>query len=214
MKGGRPMFLALIHGFILAFGLILPIGMQNGFILTQGALHKRWAQTLPTVITAGFSDTLLISLAVLGVSGAALHIAVVRYSLGVVGVVFLIYMGVMTWRKDPMNVADPDATAWTAKRQIGFTLSISLLNPHALIDTLAVMGGSAVMYTRFLDRLAFGLACISVSWFWFFMLATAGHFFGQVAMRNASGRILNQISALMMWASAVYLGIVIFRFHG
>lgn len=59
---------AFIHGFLLSLGLILPIGMQNGFIFTQGALHSRWSKSLPAVFTASVCDTLLIALAVLGVS--------------------------------------------------------------------------------------------------------------------------------------------------
>ncbi|WP_035453704.1 hypothetical protein [Alicyclobacillus herbarius] len=46
------MLVAFIHGFALSLGLILPIGMQNGFILTQGALHRRWSKLLPSVVTA------------------------------------------------------------------------------------------------------------------------------------------------------------------
>lgn len=206
--------LAFIHGFILALGLILPLGMQNGFVLTQGAFHGRWIRSVPTVFTAGFCDTFLISLAILGVSDAALRVTWIRYSLGVVGILFLLYIGWATWKKDAANTAAAATTAWTAKRQIGFTLSVSLLNPHALIDTLAVIGGSAVAYGMMDDRLMFGLACVAVSWLWFFMLSVVGHFFGQVALKNASSRILNQVSAVMMWASAAYLAVVIYRFQG
>ena len=59
---------ALIHGIGLAFGLILPLGVQNVFIFNQGAIHKRFSRALPAVITAGFCDTILILLAVAGVS--------------------------------------------------------------------------------------------------------------------------------------------------
>ncbi|WDL99093.1 LysE/ArgO family amino acid transporter [Alicyclobacillus sp. ALC3] len=208
------MLIALINGLVLAIGLILPLGMQNGFVLTQGAFHKRWVSTLPTVITAGLCDTFLIGLAVLGVSATALRVPAIRYSLGLVGIIFLVYLGIATWRKQPQDPSTASSTAWTAKKQIGFTLSVSLLNPHALIDTLAVIGGSAVAYTHPADRLMFGLACVSVSWFWFFTLATVGHFFAQVAVKNTSYRILDRVSAVMMWASAIYLGIVIYRFHG
>lgn len=51
---------AFLHGFLLSLGLILPIGIQNGFVLSQGSLHKRWLQALPTVVTASLCDTLLV----------------------------------------------------------------------------------------------------------------------------------------------------------
>lgn len=33
---------ALVHGIILAFGLIIPLGVQNIFIFNQGATHKSY----------------------------------------------------------------------------------------------------------------------------------------------------------------------------
>ncbi|MGG4507516.1 amino acid transporter, partial [Heyndrickxia sporothermodurans] len=59
---------ALLHGIMLAFGLILPLGVQNVFVFNQGATHKKFTNALPAVITAGVCDTILISLAVAGVS--------------------------------------------------------------------------------------------------------------------------------------------------
>ncbi|GMA64164.1 LysE family transporter [Alicyclobacillus fastidiosus] len=207
------MFVAFIHGFLLSLGLILPIGMQNGFILTQGALHSRWSGSLPAVITASICDTFLIALAVLGVSTVALHITWLRYTFGAIGIVFLLYMGWSTWRvKNAGESNEISSTAWTAKRQIGFTSSVSLLNPHALIDTLAVIGGSAVAYTAWTERIAFGIASATVSWLWFLGLSIAGHMVGKVALRNSSLQALNRVSATMMWLSAVYLGYVIYSF--
>ena len=48
------------HGFFLALGLILPLGVQNIFIFNQGALQRTWFQALPSAITAACCDTLLI----------------------------------------------------------------------------------------------------------------------------------------------------------
>jgi L-lysine exporter family protein LysE/ArgO len=59
---------AFIHGTILAFGLILPLGVQNVFIFNQGANQPTFLRAIPAVITASICDTLLILLAVLGVS--------------------------------------------------------------------------------------------------------------------------------------------------
>lgn len=208
------MTVAFFHGFLLSLGLILPIGMQNGFILTQGALHSRWSKSLPAVLTAAVCDTLLIALAVIGVSTVALHIAWLRYTFGAIGIVFLLYMGWSTWREKITEEAREDggSSAWTARRQIGFTASVSLLNPHALIDTLAVIGGSALAYTAWSERIAFGVASVTVSWLWFFGLSIAGHMVGRVALRKSSLQVLNRVSAVMMWLSAIYLGHIIYSF--
>ena len=59
---------AFIHGIILAIGLILPLGVQNLFVFTQGVIQPTVLRTLPVVVTASICDTLLIVLAVQGVS--------------------------------------------------------------------------------------------------------------------------------------------------
>lgn len=60
------MVTAIIHGFILAIGLILPLGAQNVFIFNQGANQPKYRYVLPAIITAGLSDSLLIIIAVVG----------------------------------------------------------------------------------------------------------------------------------------------------
>lgn len=59
---------AIIHGVVLAFGLILPLGAQNVFIFQQGAWQRHIWRALPAVISASVCDTLLIVSAVAGVS--------------------------------------------------------------------------------------------------------------------------------------------------
>lgn len=75
------MSIAIIHGIVLAFGLILPLGAQNVFVFQQGALQPRLYRVLPVVITAALCDTLLITLAVIGVSVVVLTIPILQMGL-------------------------------------------------------------------------------------------------------------------------------------
>ena len=61
-------FFAIAHGVILAFGLIIPLGLQNIFIFNQGATQPNLKKALPSIITASLCDTTLIILSILGVS--------------------------------------------------------------------------------------------------------------------------------------------------
>ncbi|MFX4301268.1 LysE/ArgO family amino acid transporter [Alicyclobacillus tolerans] len=207
------MLIAAVHGFILALGLILPIGMQNGFILTQGVVNRRWTGALPAVITASVCDTVLVSLAVLGLSAVALHIFWLRYILGMIGIGFLLYMGWKTWQDKGSMDQDETSTAWPPKRQVTFAASVSLFNPHALIDTLVILGGSALAYTSWADKIAFASACSVVSWIWFFFLAIGGHIAGKAALRSTSFNKIHQVAAVMMWLSAIYLAYIIYTFQ-
>ncbi|ARW06156.1 LysE family transporter [Bacillus atrophaeus] len=84
---------------------------------------------------------------------------------------FLAYMGWVTWHSRP----DPDETqknVFSAKKQAAFAAAVSLLNPHAILDTVGVISTQSLPYTG-LDKwlytrclalpfLGFGLSC----WFW------------------------------------------------
>ena len=195
---------AFIHGYLLSFGLILPLGPQNVFVFSQGATQPQLRRALPVVLTAALADTLLILSAVLGVSAVVLTLPWVKIVLGVIGVCFLLTIGWVTWRSE---VHEEDATKlahdWPARRQIIFALSVSLLNPHAILDTIGVIGTSSLAYAGG-ERIAFTAACILNSWAWFFMLAAAGKLIARTRIAPVR-RWLNRVSAIIIWISAVYL---------
>ncbi|MDG0791036.1 LysE family transporter [Cohnella ginsengisoli] len=200
----------VINAFLLALGLILPLGAQNVFVFNQGALQPRYVRALPITITASVCDTLLISLAVFGVSAIALGIAWIKISLISVGVLFLLYMGRVIWRSKPAAANGGQAEGLGARRQIALTASLSLLNPHAIMDAVGVIGTSALRYDGW-DKLAFALTSIAVSWLWFHGLALAGRIAGKA---DPSGRFLvalNKSSALLMWGTAIYLALSLFE---
>lgn len=200
---------ALLHGIILAFGLILPLGVQNVFIFNQGATHKKFTNALPAVITAGVCDTLLISLAVAGVSLFILGFEWLRTFIYLVGFMFLVYMGWLMWRSTPEVKNHQEANPFSAKRQILFAASVSLLNPHAILDTIGVIGTSSLVYIGY-EKWIFTLACIVVSWIWFFALALTGKKVGQIDTNGKLLKRLNQISALIIWGIAIYMGSQLF----
>lgn len=192
------------HGFILALGLILPLGVQNIFVFSQGACQPRLSRVLPVVLTAGACDTLLILVAVLGVSVAVLSFFWLRLLLVSAGVVFLSYMGWVTWRSSAAVEIDAESAAWPVRRQVMFAMSVSLLNPHAILDTIGVIGTSSLAYGG-RSLVAFTAACVSVSWLWFCLLALAGRLVRALDGSGAALRYLNRISAMIMWASGLYL---------
>jgi hypothetical protein len=116
------MFSAFLHGYLLSFGLILPLGPQNVFVFSQGATQPKWRRALPVVVTASFADTLLILVAVLGVSAMVLTVPWVKIVLGVIGVCFLLTIG--WWRGD--RKCTNDATAATAHSKADYFRTIGV----------------------------------------------------------------------------------------
>lgn len=197
------MFNAFIYGAILAFGLITPLGVQNIFVFNQGASQKHFIYALPSILTAALCDTVLIVVAVLGISVIVLTLPWLKMIIFSVGFVFLLYMGFITWRRKPTHL-EANHVPFSAKRQIKFAASVSLLNPHAILDTIGVIGPNAL---RFSDgpRLTFTLACILVSFCWFFSLAIAGHFLHRLDKTGLLIVLINKISALIIWCVAFFL---------
>jgi len=194
---------ALLHGFILAFGLILPLGAQNVFIFNQGASQPRLRGTLPAVLTAALCDTLLIVLAVLGVSIVVLSLPVLQTVIFTIGFLFLLYMGWSVWNSAPASFNQQKA-AMNPKKQIMFAMSVSLLNPHAILDTIGVIGTNSLRYTGS-EKAAFVIVCITVSYIWFAGLAAAGRVIGNFDKNGIFLRMLNKVSAVMIWGVALYL---------
>ncbi|WP_124727167.1 LysE/ArgO family amino acid transporter [Staphylospora marina] len=196
---------AIIHGWILALGLILPLGVQNVFVFNQGALQPRWIRSLPAVLTASLCDTLLITLAVAGISIVVLNVAWVKWSLFTAGFFFLLYMGWNIWRSSPDPGSDTGTGPLPPARQVGFALSVSLLNPHAILDTIGVIGTSSLQYDG-AERIAFTLTCVAVSWIWFFGLSIAGALIRSLDGGGIWLRRVNRLSALIIWGVAVWIG--------
>ncbi|MDU2066903.1 MAG: LysE family transporter [Sporomusaceae bacterium] len=197
------MILAFFHGFLLAFSLILPLGVQNVFVFTQGAVQPRFSGAIPVIITASLCDTLLITLAVTGVSVLVLTFQFVKLLLMAGGVVFLLYMGWVYWHMKTQALHS-DQEAVTIKKSILFAMSVSLLNPHAILDTVGVIGTSSLAYQG-MEKIGFTLACIGVSWFWFFLLALLGRIVRRLDTAPLILKWLQKGSAIVMWLSAAFL---------
>ena len=194
---------AFLYGVILAFGLIVPLGVQNIFVFNQGAAQKHFLHALPSILTASICDALLILCAVLGVSVVVLTIPWLKTLIFAFGFFFLIYMGWMTWRTKPA-ISQKQATPLSAKNQILFSASVSLLNPHALLDTVGVIGTSSLNFIGG-EKIAYTFACILVSASWFFTLSILGHFLHKLDTAGTWIRLINKGSALIIWGIAIYI---------
>lgn len=197
---------AFAHGFVLALALILPIGPQNMFVLTQGATHERYRRVVPVVLVAGISDTVLISAAVGGVSVLLGLIPGIRTGLTGLGAAFLIWMGSQSWNAAPGNADDVAAAqskaAWPLRRRVGYSLSVSWLNPHAILDTVVVIGGGASAYANLTAKWAYAVGAVLMSWLWFVSLSWLGRLILQSRRRTRIVAAMNRGSSVLMWAVA------------
>lgn len=201
------MLYAFLSGVILALGLIMPLGVQNIFLFNQGATQRHFLHALPSVITATCCDGILIICAVLGVSVFVLKITWLKTTIMIIGFFFLVYMGIVSWYSKP-KIAYGEEKPLSAGKQILFAASASLFNPHALLDTIGVIGTSSLQFIG-LSRWMFASACILTAGCWFFSLSIAGHCLHKLDQSGFFLRIVNKLSALIMWGIASYIAVLL-----
>lgn len=202
------MLTSFLHGFILSAGLILPPGAQNVFLINQGANHKKFRHALPAVITAGLSDTLLIILSVAGVSLIILSIPALQLAMYIIGFLFLSYMAISLWFTKPETAEAPVKLA--PYKQIAYALSVSLLNPHAILDTAGIIGTNSTAYSGS-ALVVFTLSCIAVSWIAFIILVLFGRLIGNFDSNGKITGYINKISAVVIFIIACFIFINIIK---
>jgi L-lysine exporter family protein LysE/ArgO len=191
----------ILYGSVLALGLIVPLGPQNSFVLNQGALMPRFSRALPVIIVAALCDTFLILTAVLGVSIFLLKFTWLRLVFVIGGIFFITMTGLLSWRSSNAVSTEALDEIWPLRKQVLYALSVSLLNPYAYLDTIAVIGSSSLAYYG-ADKFIFTASCIFVSWIWFFGIAIAGKILSNSSLFT---RYVGKVTAIIMWMSALFL---------
>lgn len=191
----------VLAAFVLGLGLIMAIGPQNAFVLRQGLRREH---ALLAALVCALSDTALMTLGVLGV-GRLLAARPELVTLGTLaGAAFLLWYGAQAFRsaQRPQQAELSGQAAAGPRATVLGALGFSFLNPHALLDTLVLVGGASASAAR---PELFLAGVISASWVWFFGLALAarglaGH------MRSArTWQAVDILVGLMMWAIALSL---------
>ena len=197
------MLLAFVHGIGLALTLILPLGPQNLFVFSQGLLQPSYRRALPAICAAAASDTGLILTAIIGMSVISPIVEPIKPFLLLAGSVFLVVMGIATWRSSELIQSKASGLALSAGKQVALAFGCSL-NPHAFADTIGAIGPTSLSYETE-ERLAFSVGCIVLSWFWFLGIAAAGRL---AVKRDVNGQLTSifaRVSAAMMLFFAVGL---------
>jgi L-lysine exporter family protein LysE/ArgO len=201
-----PSFVILFQGFLLCASLIVAVGPQNLFILQQGLRRRH------LFITAGLCalcDLLLISLGVGGIGTAIAASQPVMAITTLGGATFLFGYGVRSfraaWHQSPMlstNTGDMGQLSWQGT--VVATLSFSLLNPGAYIDTLLMIGATSSRYPLD-ERVLFGAGAALASCLWFFSLTYGSSRLQPLFRHSAVWRTLELISGCVMVGIAASL---------
>lgn len=194
-----------LQGFLLQASLILALGAQNIFVLNSGLRRQRH---LLVALVCSVCDTLLVFVGVLGVATIFVQFPLLKISLGIVGVAFLFFYGILKLREARRGsvIALDSAQAATARQAILASLGFSLLNPHVYLDTVVLVGGYSSKFSLALERFYFGAGASAFSAIWFFGLALLASLGSRLLRNPKAMRIVSLVSGLILIVLAIKLG--------
>src|SRR5690625_461445 len=160
---------------MLGLALIGPIGPQNLYVIRAG-LALSPVRVLAVVLAATLCDALLITLGTAGAGAVVTEIPGMLGFLLAAGAAFLVYLGVKSLRAGPpeMGLPSEDGRGGATKLLTRQTVGVSLLNPHAILDTTVVIGATAAALGAG-ARVPFAVGAVGASLLWFLLFGLGGN---------------------------------------
>lgn len=195
--------LALFKGLGTSAGLIMAIGAQNAFVLSQGLRRQyHW----PIAGICSLFDGILVTIGILGagalITQSEFWLLAARWG----GALFLFWYGFKALKSAlKSNQLEASGTELTSlKSAILTTVAITLLNPHVYLDTVVLIGSIGGQYPE-AERFWFAIGAISFSFIWFFSISLGARWLAPLFKQPIAWRILDAAVCLMMWAIAISL---------
>lgn len=196
-------FLALTKGLATSAGLIVAIGAQNAFVLSQGLRREHhW----PVAGLCAFFDMVLITAGVAGmgllISQSPFWMELARWG----GALFLLWYGAKSLKAafNPSAMVAERQRSVSLKKALLTTLVVTLLNPHAYLDTVVLLGSIGGQYPED-ERYWFAGGAIAFSFIWFFSLTIGARFLQPLFQKPQAWQVLDALVCLVMWAIALSL---------
>ncbi len=202
---------AAARGFLLCAGLIVAIGPQNLFVIRMGR-EPRY-RLLASALCAA-CDAALIAIGLFGAGSLILRSAWTMRILGILGGALLLRtgMGLLVAETAAGVRAGASATLrpQTTRRVVRDALGFSLLNPHALLDTIIVIGSVGTLYGP-TGRWYFGLGACAASCVWYWLLGRLGGSLLTAAEARGLSRWFDRMSGLILIGFSLLVTTSVFR---
>lgn len=190
-------------GLATSASLIIAIGAQNAFVLSQGVRREyHW----PIAGVCGLLDTILIAFGIAGmgvlISNSPLLFTLITWG----GAIYLLWYGANALHSalNPDTIEVRHGCPKSQRSALVTTLALSLLNPHVYLDTVVLLGGIGGRYPE-QGRYWFGAGASLFSFIWFFSLSLGAFWLAPLFRKPIAWRVLDGLVCLMMWTLAVLL---------
>ncbi|MEE4165435.1 MAG: LysE/ArgO family amino acid transporter [Desulfocapsaceae bacterium] len=197
------MVVAFLQGFGTGGGLIVAIGAQNAFVLSEGV---RGNYHIIIALICILCDAFFITLGVAGVGSTVAANPTVSQWVVWAGAAFLFVYGCRSLQSAIKggSLDSNSRPVQSLKAAIVATLAVTLLNPHFYLDTVILLGGISSRYDGN-SRLLFWAGAVCASTFWFVALSSGGRLLAPLFQKKSAWRILDTLVWITMWSIAISL---------
>lgn len=174
----------------------MALGPQNIFLIKQGARRNHAALSAAICFIC---DIILVLASVAGLHQLLLSHPTLQVWMIWLGSAFLLYYAGKTLHSAFSSKKEiPDKTPQPHNRIqiVLFALGFSLLNPHAIIDTLVIIGSGSSQFPD--HEMAFLSGVITASLLWFSSLTITTRYFSNVLTKETVWQIVELCSGLVM----------------
>lgn len=176
-------------------GLIVAIGAQNAFVLSQGV---RKNHHMLIALMCSMCDALLITIGISGVGTVIASSPRLAAAGAWGGAAFLFWYGFKAFQSARRgNTLNAEEKKCSLRSAVVTTMAVTWLNPHCYIDTLLLIGSIGGQFNGE-GRLYFGIGAAAASFVWFFSLSLFGQMLAPVFKSPAAWRILDTLIGIIM----------------
>lgn len=203
LKDSLMLLLPAIKGLLVMLSAIVAIGPQNAFLLRQAARReKAW-------LTAGiflFGDAILVGLGGFGIGHFLAGFPWIKLLLTALGALYIFWFGLGVFRQSlHPKTLDLTATAPT-KSILATALAVTFLNPHAILDTI-ILVGTLALHFQGAAKIMFMSGAVLGSAIWFFGVAWTGQRLAAFLSRPEVWRVIDSIIVAVMFFMAATLAV-------
>ncbi|WP_417565808.1 LysE/ArgO family amino acid transporter [Marinobacter sp.] len=193
-----------LTGLIVCGGIIVAIGAQNAYVLSQAIRreHHWWSAGLCML-----ADVILFTLGMFGISAALMAMPEALEILRWLGVAFLGWLAIQSFvraSRGRVALEAGEVTKRSLKAVVFTTLAVTLLNPQVYLDTLLLIPAVGAQQQ---DATTFVAGASSASILWFGLLAWGGSALAPVLSRPVAWRIIDFVIGVMMASIALHLAV-------
>jgi len=195
------MLLTFLKGFGTGGGLIIAIGAQNAFVLSQG-VRKNHYIIIPLICAV--CDVLLISFGVTGMGTLIASSKSLSLIAGIGGAAFLLIYGFGSFRSAFRggSLSAGQKADLSLKAAVFTTLAVTLFNPHVYLDTIILLGSISSQFEQ-PGHIFFGAGAAMASFTWFFALSLGGKMLAPFFTNESAWKILDTLVGIVMWSIAI-----------